>query len=66
VQAAFLRAYDEAAAGSGLYSSLAPGRGLLGLYEIEKVLYELRYELANRPDWVQIPLRGLLEAAEPR
>ena len=66
VQAAFLHAYDEAARGSGLYASIAPGRGLLGLYEIEKVLYELRYELANRPDWVQIPLRGLLEAAEPR
>jgi hypothetical protein len=25
------------------------------------VLYELTYELNNRPDWVAIPLRGLLE-----
>jgi len=23
------------------------------------VLYELRYEINNRPDWVQIPLAGL-------
>ena len=26
----------------------------------EKALYELRYELDNRPDWVGIPLKGLL------
>ena len=35
-------------------------RGLLALAEIEKLLYELRYELANRPDWVHVPLRGAL------
>jgi maltose alpha-D-glucosyltransferase/alpha-amylase len=28
---------------------------------LEKALYELRYELGNRPDWVQIPLRGILD-----
>jgi predicted trehalose synthase len=26
-------------------------------------LYELRYELGNRPDWIDIPLEGLLAAA---
>jgi maltose alpha-D-glucosyltransferase/alpha-amylase len=35
-------------------------RGLLALAEIEKLLYELRYELANRPDWIHVPLRGAL------
>jgi maltose alpha-D-glucosyltransferase/alpha-amylase len=35
-------------------------RGLLVLAEIEKLLYELRYELANRPDWLHVPLRGAL------
>jgi maltose alpha-D-glucosyltransferase/alpha-amylase len=35
-------------------------RGLLALAEIEKLLYELRYELANRPDWLHVPLRGAL------
>jgi len=35
-------------------------RGLLMLAEIEKLLYELRYELANRPDWLHVPLRGAL------
>ena len=34
------------------------------LFELEKVLYELRYELGNRPDWVQVPLSGLLAMLE--
>lgn len=33
---------------------------LLDVLELEKVLYEVRYELQNRPDWVQIPLQSLL------
>ena len=36
---------------------------LLDLLLLEKALYELRYELANRPDWAAIPLRGLAELA---
>jgi maltose alpha-D-glucosyltransferase/alpha-amylase len=35
---------------------------LLGVFVLEKALYELRYELNNRPDWVGIPLRGVLRA----
>jgi predicted trehalose synthase len=31
---------------------------------IEKALYELRYELDNRPGWVRIPLRGLRRLLE--
>jgi len=34
---------------------------LIRIFQIEKALYELRYELANRPGWVQVPLDGLLE-----
>ena len=56
----FLRAYDDAARGALLYESLVPGEGLLGLFELEKALYELRYEIGNRPDWVRIPLQGVL------
>jgi maltose alpha-D-glucosyltransferase/alpha-amylase len=33
---------------------------LLGFYEIEKVIYEINYELNNRPEWLDIPLTGLL------
>ena len=61
VRATFLAAYDAAARAGSLYGSLQPGRGLLGLFELEKALYELRYELGNRPGWAGIPLQGILE-----
>jgi trehalose synthase-fused probable maltokinase len=32
---------------------------LLSVFELEKAIYELRYELNNRPDWVAIPVRGI-------
>jgi len=34
---------------------------LLEAYVIDKALYELAYELNNRPNWVLIPLTGILE-----
>lgn len=43
---------------------LLPSRGsifrLLTVYLLRKALYELEYELDNRPDWVGIPLVGIL------
>jgi maltokinase len=36
---------------------------LLELFELEKLLYELRYEVGHRPDWIGIPARDLLEEA---
>jgi maltose alpha-D-glucosyltransferase / alpha-amylase len=61
VRTAFLSAYEAEARRTSAYASLTPGRGLLGLFELEKALYELRYELSNRPTWVGIPLQGILE-----
>jgi len=58
---AFLSAYDAAASEAALYEGLQPGQGLLGLFELEKALYELRYEIGNRPTWVGIPLQGILD-----
>ena len=56
---AFLDAYF----GPGAAAYLPRGRGhadaLVALFETEKLYYELRYELSNRPDWVSIPLWGL-------
>jgi maltokinase len=37
---------------------------LLALFELEKAVYELRYELDNRPDWVRIPVAGIARLLE--
>jgi maltose alpha-D-glucosyltransferase/alpha-amylase len=36
-------------------------RILLDAYLLEKVVYEIGYELNNRPDWLQVPLQGILQ-----
>jgi maltokinase len=37
---------------------------LLAVFELEKAVYELRYELNNRPDWVKIPVAGIVRMLE--
>ncbi len=37
---------------------------LLSVFELEKAVYELRYELNMRPDWVPIPVAGILRILE--
>jgi maltokinase len=37
---------------------------LLAVFELEKAIYELRYELNNRPDWVGIPVAGIVRLIE--
>jgi maltokinase len=44
--------------------SAATTRNLLTLFELEKAVYEVRYELAHRPDWVDLPLAGLARLAQ--
>lgn len=56
----FLAAYDETVQHSELFTPKGSMRGLLDLSLLEKALYEVRYELDNRPDWVGIPLLGIL------
>jgi maltose alpha-D-glucosyltransferase/alpha-amylase len=56
---AFLGAYEQAARGAGLFEALEDVAPLLELFELEKALYELRYELNHRPGWVGIPLAGI-------
>ena len=60
----FLDGYDEVARASGLTSARAEMKGLLELFMLEKAVYELKYEVDNRPDWVRIPLSGLLDTLE--
>ncbi|HUF79408.1 MAG TPA: maltose alpha-D-glucosyltransferase [Thermoanaerobaculia bacterium] len=60
--AAFLRAYLETVRGAGIVPEDPEHlRLLLDVYLLEKAVYELGYELDNRPEWAGIPLRGILE-----
>ncbi|HLN14502.1 MAG TPA: maltose alpha-D-glucosyltransferase, partial [bacterium] len=62
VCAAFLRGYLVETDGAAfLPQTRADMRVLLDVHLLEKAVYELRYELNNRPDWVRIPLLGILE-----
>ena len=62
---AFLRGYfkDDEREGRAergiLPSDPEHTRALLRLFELEKVFYELSYELNNRPAWAWIPMRGI-------
>ena len=61
VSAEFLRAYRQTIAVRGdLLPEPAQAESLLNAYLLEKALYELLYELNNRPAWVRIPLAGIL------
>jgi maltose alpha-D-glucosyltransferase/alpha-amylase len=63
VSAACLRAYLAATKGAAfLPARTADLEALLQLFMLDKALYELGYELNSRPDWVHIPLAGLLKA----
>ena len=62
VSDAFLRAYlDESAGAAHLPRTREELRVLLDAYLLEKALYEIVYEMNNRPDWLSIPLRGVLD-----
>jgi trehalose synthase-fused probable maltokinase len=66
-RAAFLDGYFETVDSSLLPPSQDATAKLLAVFELEKAVYELRYELNNRPDWVGIPVAGierLLEEAD--
>jgi maltokinase len=64
VRAAFLEGY----LGNVDQRLLPPGQAavarLIAVFELEKAVYELRYELDNRPDWASIPVAGILRLLE--
>jgi maltose alpha-D-glucosyltransferase/alpha-amylase len=62
-RASFLAAYrtEIASSPTPLVPTDDAAFGLaLAAWELDKALYEVRYELANRPDWLSIPLATLL------
>lgn len=61
----FLQSYHHRIRGSdGFPASLEEANKILTMGLLEKTLYEIAYELNNRPDWVSIPLRGMHDLVE--
>jgi maltokinase len=58
-RAQFLEGYFETVDPVLLPSGHVAIERLLSVFELEKAVYELRYELDNRPDWVGIPAAGI-------
>jgi maltose alpha-D-glucosyltransferase / alpha-amylase len=65
VSAIFLRAYTQAAAHASFLPQTGEERRVLtDIYLLEKAIYELGYELNNRPTWLPIPLHGIRQLLE--
>ena len=59
---AFLSAYRSTIEGAACWPADAAGAGaLIELMLIDKALYEVGYELANRPAWLGIPIQGIVD-----
>ncbi len=66
VSATFLKAYLGVVAKANLLPSAPEDlQVLLDAHIIQKAIYELGYELNNRPAWAGIPLKGILQILEP-
>ncbi|HEY7135815.1 MAG TPA: maltose alpha-D-glucosyltransferase [Acidimicrobiia bacterium] len=64
VSASFLQCYLQRIDGSGLLPATPDElRVSLDVHVLDKALYELAYELGSRPDWVGIPITGILAIA---
>jgi maltose alpha-D-glucosyltransferase / alpha-amylase len=59
--AAFLTAYQETMAHQPLWpADRRAAARILSFFLLEKAFYEIEYELAHRPDWLRVPLTGIL------
>jgi maltose alpha-D-glucosyltransferase/alpha-amylase len=59
--AAFLAGYRETMSNPQLWpAEPQAAERLLNFFLLEKVFYEIEYELAHRPDWLRVPLNGML------
>jgi maltose alpha-D-glucosyltransferase/alpha-amylase len=57
---AFLAGYHEALTAGQLWpADPTEAQRLLDFFLLDKVIYEIAYELANRPNWLRVPLLGL-------
>jgi maltose alpha-D-glucosyltransferase/alpha-amylase len=63
----FRAAYRKTMRGCASYpASKKQARDLTAFFTLEKAIYEVSYELANRPSWVDIPLQGILGVLNKR
>jgi maltose alpha-D-glucosyltransferase / alpha-amylase len=59
--AAFLGAYHETMTDQRLWpADPNAAERMLDFFLLEKAIYEIEYELAHRPDWLRVPLTGML------
>jgi maltose alpha-D-glucosyltransferase / alpha-amylase len=59
--AAFLAGYRDAMTNPDLWpADRQAAEQMLNFFLLEKAFYEIEYELAHRPDWLRVPLTGLL------
>jgi maltose alpha-D-glucosyltransferase/alpha-amylase len=66
VSASFLRGYLDAVDDAAFLPAEDRSRQmLLDVFLLEKALYELGYELDNRPTWMRIPVQGILDLIGP-
>jgi len=63
-RSAFLEQYFSTIEPSLVPAGEAAVVNLLSIFELEKAVYELRYELDNRPDWLPIPVAGIVRLLE--
>jgi len=56
---AFLTSYRQAIVGSSLWPTGFAADRMLSFFLLEKVIYEIEYEIWYRPDWVGVPLGGV-------
>jgi maltose alpha-D-glucosyltransferase / alpha-amylase len=62
VSVVFVRNYLESSRNGGfLPASREELKNLLDLFLLQKAIYELNYEINSRPEWVAIPIRGILD-----
>jgi len=65
VSATFLKSYLQLMADTPILPQTRDGiKVILDAFLLDKAIYEVNYELNNRPDWVGLPLQGILQVLE--
>jgi maltose alpha-D-glucosyltransferase/alpha-amylase len=67
IRGSFSEGYVEDERNTALYpEDKRQARRLIELFSLERALHETRHELNNRPTWVSIPIKGIIDRTESR